>query len=229
MSVIDNLLNETSLNTVEKITMLDVDEIYKNPLNTAPIINVNELAASIKERGLESPLVVYKKSNHNYVIINGERRWTALKNLGIERVAAIIKPSPVDEVEERLMIMDANAQRDESLDYKKQRAKEYECLYHLLKQQNKIPTGMLKIEWIGMHMNVSSRTAQRYLEDKEKSNKDKKIVNNLEIYKDLENHMKNKLRTVIKFKKNSFSVQFKDMNDLNRILELLDIENLSEN
>lgn len=227
MSVIDNLLNETSQNTVEKITMLDVDEIYKNPLNTAPIINIDELAASIKERGLESPLIVYKKSNHNYVIINGERRWTALKKLGIERVAVIIKPFPVDEVEERLMIMDANAQRDESLDYKKQRAKEYECLYHLLKQQNKIPTGLLKIEWIGMHMNVSSRTVQRYLKDKEISNKDKKI-NNLEIYKDLESHMNNKLRTIVKFKKNSFSVQFKDMNDLNRILELLDIENLSD-
>lgn len=227
MSVIDNLLNETSQNTVEKITMLDVDEIYKNPLNTAPIINIDELAASIKERGLESPLIVYKKSNHNYVIINGERRWTALKKLGIERVAVIIKPFPVDEVEERLMIMDANAQRDESLDYKKQRAKEYECLYHLLKQQNKIPTGLLKIEWIGMHMNVSSRTVQRYLKDKEKSNKDKKI-NNLEIYKDLESHMNNKLRTIVKFKKNSFSVQFRDMNDLNRILELLDIENLSD-
>lgn len=228
MSVIDNLLNETSQNTVEKITMLDVDEIFVNPLNTAPIINIDELAASIEERGLETPLVVYKKANHHYVIVNGERRWTALKKLGIERVAVIIKPFPDDEVEERLMIMDANAQRDESLEYKKQRAKEYESLYHLLKQQNKIPTGMLKIEWIGMHMNVSSRTAQRYLKDKEELNKEKKIDSNLTIYNDLENHMKNKLRTNVKFKKNSFSVQFKDENDLNRILELLDIENFNE-
>ena len=61
MGVLINMLNDESTNTVQKISVLDIDEISPNPLNHAPIINIEELAAAIKENGLQNPLHVYKK------------------------------------------------------------------------------------------------------------------------------------------------------------------------
>lgn len=176
MSVINSLLNsESSKNMMQKITVLDINDIYTNPLNKAPIVAIEDLILSIKENGLQTPLIVYKKENHCYVLINGERRYNALKKLGYEDVPTIIIDRPENEVIERLMIMDANAQRDESIDYKKQRAKEYQDIYYLLKKLGKIPTGTLKIDWIGYHMNISGRQVQRYLKVEDSKNTNKNV------------------------------------------------------
>lgn len=221
MGVLINMLNDESTNTVQKISVLDIDEISPNPLNHAPIINIEELAAAIKENGLQNPLHVYKKGNHDYVLINGERRYSALKLLDIDEVPVIIKPSPASEIEEKLMILDANAQRDETPEYKQQRAKEYEEIYHHLKANNMIPTGTLKIDWIGTHMGLSGRQVQRYL--KKDNPKEKKSQSNEEYYADLAEDFRSKLKTKVTFKKNSFTIGFKNEQELNRILEILDI------
>ena len=154
-------------------------------------------------------------------MINGERRYSALKLLDIDEVPVIIKPSPASEIEEKLMILDANAQRDETPEYKQQRAKEYEEIYHHLKANNMIPTGTLKIDWIGTHMGLSGRQVQRYL--KKDNPKEKKSQSNEEYYADLAEDFRSKLKTKVTFKKNSFTIGFKNEQELNRILEILDI------
>ncbi len=189
MSVINKLLNETSKYVSHKTYNIDIEDICTNPLNKAPIVAIEDLVMSIKENGLQTPLIAYKKENHCYVLINGERRYNALKQLKYEEVPTIIVDKPENEIEERLMIMDTNAQRDESMEYKKQRAKEYEELYGLLKEEGKIPKGTLKIDWIGYHMNVSGRQVQRYLKedtsketDKNTDSKEKKDIDKIHDY-----------------------------------------------
>lgn len=227
MEVISNLLNETSQSFAnKKISMIPIDEIHPNKLNKAPIDNINDLIASIKESKLQTPLSVYKEENHHYIILNGERRYTALKDMGVEEVPVIIEQKPEDEVSERLIIMDANAQRDESKEYKIQRAEEYANLYILLKEQNKISPGTLKIDWIGLHMNISGRQVQRYLSEKSVHGHDDHVKNDLSVYDDLKDHMQRKLGTQVKFKKNHFVVSFADIEDLNRLLAILEMDNV---
>lgn len=164
MAVISGLLNDESKDYAnKKITLIPIDEIFPNPLNKAPIMNIDDLVISIKESGLRSPLSVYKLENHHYVILNGERRYTALQQMNQEEVPVIIEPRPTSLLEERLIILDANSQREETKEYKKLRAIEYEELYHLLKENGSIEKGKLKIDWIGNHMGISGRQVQRYL------------------------------------------------------------------
>lgn len=51
---------------------------------------LNELISSIKEKGVVQPVLV-RKSESGYELIAGERRWRAVKALGIEKIPAIIK------------------------------------------------------------------------------------------------------------------------------------------
>ena len=167
MTAITDLLNNASNESVnKKITVLPIDEIERNSLNNAPIEGIENLAELIKLQGLINPLIVYKVKNHQYRLIAGERRWTACKYLEYEEVAVIIVEKPVDEISERIMILDANSQRPEDTkDYKKKRAEEYGEIHDLLKLGGKIQTGTLRQDWIGVHMGVSGRTISRYLNE----------------------------------------------------------------
>jgi ParB family chromosome partitioning protein len=51
---------------------------------------IEELAASIQEKGIIQPLVV-RKSESGYEIIAGERRWRAAQKIGLTKVPVIIK------------------------------------------------------------------------------------------------------------------------------------------
>ncbi|MFV0380923.1 MAG: ParB/RepB/Spo0J family partition protein [Breznakia sp.] len=183
--MITNLLNEKTkeLNS-SKIMTLPLEDIHPNPLNTAPINDVNELAELISKEGLKNPIIVYKEANHHYILLGGERRYTALKSLDYDEIPAIIVDKPLSEANEVLDILDLNGQRNESLEYKAFRAKEYEKVFYDFKKKGQIKKGVLKIDWIGQRMNVSGRQCQRYLEEKaDVENK----VNTIQNGKDIKN------------------------------------------
>lgn len=50
---------------------------------------IMNLANSIKEHGIIQPLIL-KKQNESYVIVAGERRWRAAKEIGIKEIPAIV-------------------------------------------------------------------------------------------------------------------------------------------
>ncbi len=52
---------------------------------------LEELALSIKEKGIIQPLVVRKNADNKFEIIAGERRWRAAQIAGLHEVPAIIK------------------------------------------------------------------------------------------------------------------------------------------
>ncbi|MEM7009466.1 MAG: ParB/RepB/Spo0J family partition protein [Thermodesulfobacteriota bacterium] len=71
---------------------------------------IDELANSIKEKGILQPLVV-RTIEQGYEIIAGERRWRAAQRAGVTRVPVIIKEASDREVLELALI--ENLQRED--------------------------------------------------------------------------------------------------------------------
>jgi len=56
--------------------------------------SLNELAESIKARGVIQPIVVRPVGDSQYEILAGERRWRAARIAGLERIAAVVREVP---------------------------------------------------------------------------------------------------------------------------------------
>ena len=86
-----------------KLRQLNVDAIEANPENPRQIFNPSQderLANSIDEKGVLVPLYVYKgKKEGRFVLIDGERRWTQAKRLGIKKVPALVRNDKPDDAE----------------------------------------------------------------------------------------------------------------------------------
>ena len=72
--------------------------------------SLNELANSIKQFGLISPILVQDRKSH-YEIIAGERRWRAAKIAGLKEVPVIIREYTEREIAEIALI--ENVQRED--------------------------------------------------------------------------------------------------------------------
>ena len=76
----------------ESISNLKLEHIHPNPNQPRKLFDVtalNELASSISEKGLISPITV-RKAKNGYELIAGERRWRALKHLKKKNVPAYV-------------------------------------------------------------------------------------------------------------------------------------------
>ena len=85
--------DSASLKTkTQSIFKIKLNHIHPNPNQPRKLFDVtalNELAASISEKGLISPVTVRKVKN-GYELIAGERRWRALKHLKKRTVPAYV-------------------------------------------------------------------------------------------------------------------------------------------
>lgn len=71
--------------------MLALDDIYPNPEQPRKdFTDIDSLAASIQEQGIIEPIIVNKEPT-GYMIISGERRYRASKQVGLEQVPCVIK------------------------------------------------------------------------------------------------------------------------------------------
>lgn len=78
----------------EKVIELKIVEVEPNknqPRNRFDEEKLEELASSIAEHGVISPIIVKKLDNGFYRIIAGERRWRASKLAGMKKIPAIIR------------------------------------------------------------------------------------------------------------------------------------------
>ena len=92
---------------------LDLDQIQPNPLQPRLQFEpgkLQELAASIKEHGVLQPIVV-RASGGGYEIVVGERRWRAARQLGLERIPAIVQHVSDEKMLELALV--ENIQRDQ--------------------------------------------------------------------------------------------------------------------
>lgn len=97
------------------ILELDINTIVPNENQPRRVFNdnsLNELALSIKEKGVIQPVIVRKGSDDNtYRLIAGERRWRAAKIAGLTKLPAIVKDvAPAESLELALI---ENIQRED--------------------------------------------------------------------------------------------------------------------
>ena len=83
---------------------------HRQPRKTFPDAKLEELAASIREKGIIQPLVVRRVDDH-YQIIAGERRWRASQKAGLLEVPVVIKDVSEDFALEMALI--ENIQRED--------------------------------------------------------------------------------------------------------------------
>ena len=115
-----SLIGEADLNVIkhdhkvgEKIVMLEIDEIEANPNQPRKTFEekpLEELALSIKSKGIISPIIVTHLGS-KYQIVAGERRYRAAKLAGFKQVPVIVKKLEQKEILEIALI--ENIQRQD--------------------------------------------------------------------------------------------------------------------
>ncbi len=109
-------------------TKIPISKLRANPLQPRRLFNkdsINELAASIKSKGLVQPILVRpsEKNPGDYEIIAGERRWRAAQIAQLHEMPAVIKN--LNDVESLEIAIIENVQRsdltviEEATGYKK--------------------------------------------------------------------------------------------------------------
>ena len=91
-----------------------LEDIYPNPDQPRKAFDenaMNDLANSIREHGVISPIVVNREAGGKYMIIAGERRYRAAKMAGLTSVPAIVKEYSEKEIQEISLI--ENLQRED--------------------------------------------------------------------------------------------------------------------
>jgi len=73
--------------------------------------SLDELAASIRELGVISPITLRKNDDSSYLIIAGERRWRAAQKAGLTSIPAYVKTAADEQVMEMALI--ENIQRED--------------------------------------------------------------------------------------------------------------------
>lgn len=102
------------LQTLSSIIMVDIDRITPNPNQPRkqfPPDTLNELAESIREKGIIQPIIAEDQGDGTFIIIAGERRYRAARIAGLDEVPVISQDFSEDEKLEIALI--ENIQRED--------------------------------------------------------------------------------------------------------------------
>lgn len=97
-------------NTLLEITITEIERDPEQPRKDFDAAALDELADSIKEHGILSPIVVVKVED-KYQIVAGERRWRAAKIAGLSKIPAIVRT--IDAQNRLELSIIENAQRED--------------------------------------------------------------------------------------------------------------------
>jgi ParB family chromosome partitioning protein len=79
----------------EEVLHLEISRIFpgsgNQPRKTFREQSLNELAASIKEKGVLQPIIVSRAGDGSFKLIAGERRWRAAQIAGLKKIPALVK------------------------------------------------------------------------------------------------------------------------------------------
>ena len=98
----------------ENIIQIEVSRILpgkQQPRKVFNEISLNELSASIKEKGVLQPILVSRTGDGSFNLIAGERRWRATVQAGLKKIPAIVKN--VDSRDSLEMALIENIQREQ--------------------------------------------------------------------------------------------------------------------
>ena len=99
----------------ETIVQLELEKVHssRNYRKTMDGSKMDELTASIKEHGVQAPIWVRKgQEGDGWMIVAGERRYKAAKNLQLPVIPAIVKDVKTDEEALTLSVIE-NDQRED--------------------------------------------------------------------------------------------------------------------
>lgn len=113
---LDALIDTTHVTTAgsSSISEIALDHIYANPdqpRHTFDQEALAELAQSIRDHGVISPITLRKDAKNQYMIIAGERRYRAAKMAGLNTIPAYIRTAKDEQVMEWALI--ENIQRED--------------------------------------------------------------------------------------------------------------------
>ena len=97
--------------------------------------SLDDLANSIKEKGLLNPIMVQRKDDGTYELIAGQRRFLACKNLGWETIPAIIREK-MDDTDATILSLIENVHRADMSPIDKSRA--YQKIWDKYKNPDKV-------------------------------------------------------------------------------------------
>lgn len=87
----------TDLATAKEIRLDRIAPDLGQPRRTFDEAKLGELAASIRIEGVLQPIVVrYDEEEDVYVIVHGERRWRACRDIGLASIPAIVREVPAE-------------------------------------------------------------------------------------------------------------------------------------
>jgi ParB family transcriptional regulator, chromosome partitioning protein len=90
----DEVSEESVIQDIKSLRHVPIEQISPNPANPRRHFNEEEienLASSIRSKGLLQPLVVRPRSSGGYEIVAGERRWRAAQRAQIHDVPVLIR------------------------------------------------------------------------------------------------------------------------------------------
>ncbi|MFV0392498.1 MAG: ParB/RepB/Spo0J family partition protein [Paludibacteraceae bacterium] len=107
-------IDEVGVSGTSSINEIDLDLIIPNPNQPRQLFDeeaLSELASSIRELGVISPITLRANDDGTYQIIAGERRYRASKSIGLKRIPAYVKTAADDQAMEMSLI--ENIQRED--------------------------------------------------------------------------------------------------------------------
>lgn len=159
---------------------IDVKDIIPNPLNQEEISDIEEMKSSIETAGEVMHNLVVKEKNESgkYMLIAGERRWTAVKQLvaegkeqyrmlpcHIQDMGALGEDAlkMPEEWRERFLLETSNVEqrRDKSLGETMRRVERVEQLYKEMKEAGVKPPGKIR-DLTAKALGMDSRTIGNY-------------------------------------------------------------------
>jgi ParB family chromosome partitioning protein len=90
----DDTSEEAVVQDIRSLRHMPIDLIHASPNNPRKHFadaDLDDLATSIREKGLLQPIVVRPRADGEYEIVAGERRWRASQRAGIHEVPVLIR------------------------------------------------------------------------------------------------------------------------------------------
>jgi len=109
--------------SVENISLIPINNIESDPNQPRRKFSeqsIEELASSIKEKGLLQPIIV-RKEGDKHIIVAGERRWRACKAAGLDKIQCIVKEIKSKKEIKEIQIIE-NLQREDISQIERARA-----------------------------------------------------------------------------------------------------------
>ena len=131
MTSIDELLCVPSVSGCDEIEVAKIRPFKDHPFKVLDDDKMHELVESIMMNGVLVPVTVRPIEDGAYEMISGHRRLYAVKEIGLEKIPAIVKN--YDDDEAILAMVDSNLQREEILPSEKAFA--YKMRYEAMRRK----------------------------------------------------------------------------------------------